>query len=254
MTTNATLIEAQTSLSSVAEDMARSLAFAQNTGGQQQIVTPLLYPSGACVVLRLDVSREGYFVSDAGAGRREAELMGGDRIYGRIAAEQAKRHSVNFDSDLVFDIEVPMEALVTAAIAVANASKDAVRDTAEKLSERKADAQRERLWRTLFGIFPRDRVFENVEFSGRSEIWKFDALVQMDRPLLFHTVAPSSISVQSAVARFLDVKDNGGNETVRVSVATSLHQTPHLQLLTRISRVVEIDAPRAQYEQLPTAA
>jgi hypothetical protein len=254
MTMRATLNLTPDALAIVADEVARSLSYAQSSNGLQQIVTPLLYPSGACVVLRLDASRDGYFVSDAGAGRREAELMGGDRIYARIASNQAKRHAVNFDSDLIFDIEVPKDALVAAVVAVANASKEAVRETAERLSERKSELQRERLWRTLFGVFPRDRIIENAEFAGRSETWKFDALVQAERPMLFHTVAPNPISAQSAVARFLDVKDSGGEETVRVSVATSLTETPHLQLLSRTSRVIQIDAPKVQFEQLQVAA
>lgn len=241
-------------LSGVADEIARSLAYAQEHGGQQQIVTPLLYPGGACVVLRLEESADGYFVSDYGAARREADLIGGSRLFARIARDQAQRHGVNFDSDLIFDLEVPRDALVTAAIAVANASKTAVYETAEALSEKKAADQREQLWRLLGRAFPGQKVEENAPFGGRSETWTFDAIVMMDRPALFQTVAPNSISVHAAVSRFLDIRDNGADETIRVSVPTKMRQTPHLSLLARTSQIVGIDEPTSRFSAFAAAA
>lgn len=247
-------MHSERSLAVVAEEVAKMLSFAQEHGGHQQIVTPLLYPGGACVVLRLEKSPNGYFVSDYGAARRECELMGGDRIFSRVAREQARKHGVNFDSDLIFDIEVPREALVTAAIAVANASKASVDETAEALSAKKADTQRERLWKTLFEVFPKESIEENAQFAGRSETWKFDAVVQMEKPILFQTVTPNSLSVHSAVARFLDVKDNGSEATVRVSVPLNVQATPHIQLLSRTSRIIGIAEPKTRFAEIQLAA
>lgn len=242
------------SLQSVAEEVARTLSYSQEFGGHQQIVTPLLYPGGGCVVLRLEASPNGFFVSDYGAARRECELMGGDRIFSRVAREQAKKHGVNFDSDMIFDIEVPREALVTAAIAVANASKASVDETAETISAKKADTQREKLWRTLLDVFPKESVVENGSFSGRSETWKFDAVVQLENTILFQTVSPNSLSVHSAVARFLDVKDNGNEDTVRVSVPFNVQATPHIQLLSRTSRIIGITEPKDRFAETRIAA
>lgn len=241
-------------LSVVADDIARSLAFAQDQGGQQQIVTPLLYPGGGCVVLRLEESPDGYFISDYGSARREADLMGGGRLFARIAREQAARHGVNFDSDLIFDIQVPREAVVTAAIAVANASKAAVDETAETLSEKKAADQRERLWRILGVAFPGYQVQEDASFTGRSETWKFDAIIMMDKPALFQTVSPTANSVHAAVSRFLDVRDSDANATIRVSVPTAIKATPHIALLARTSQIVGIDQPASRFAAFLEAA
>lgn len=242
------------SLGDVAADVARALSYAQEYGGQQQIVTPLLYPGGGCVVLRLEHSATGFFVSDYGAARHEADLMGGQKIFARIARRQAEKHGVNFDSDLIFDIEVPAEALVAASIAVANASKAAVDATAEALSEKKADAQRERLWRLLGLAFPNRKVEHNGSYRGSTDNWTFDAIVIDEKPVLFQTVAPNPLSVHSAVTRFLDVKDGGPDETVRVSVVLDLHATPHSAVLARTSKLVEISAEASSFAKLATAA
>lgn len=238
-----TLYERNYQLASVAKEIASSLAFAQERGGEQQIVTPLLYPGGARVVLRVQMTPDGYFLSDYGAGKREAELMGDLRIYTRVAKEQAARHGVNFDSDMIFDIEVPRAALVTACIAVANASKTAVDETAEALSQEKAERQKEKLWKKLHGAYPKEKIGENVVFDGHSDTWTFDAIVEADRPILFQTVSSHANSANSAIVRFLDVRSLGAERTTRIAVPTTEQAVPHESVLATTSRIVRITQP-----------
>lgn len=237
-------------LSTVAKEIASSLAFAQERGGQQQIVTPLLYPGGARVVLRVEETPDGYFVSDYGAGKREAELMGDLRIYTRVAKEQADRHGVNFDSDMIFDLEVPRPALVTACIAVANASKSAVDETAEALSEQKAASQREKLWAILHSAYPQMRVNENGKFAGHSDLWTFDAVVHASRPILFQTVTAHANSANSAIVRFLDVRTLGPENTVRIAVPTTERPIPHESVLATTSRIIRLSQPIDTFARL----
>jgi hypothetical protein len=237
------------STNSVAKEVAQALAFARETNGVPMVVTPLLYPGGGRVVLRLEDSREGYIVSDYGAGRREAELMGGGTIYNAIAKRAAERFAVRYDSHMLFELEVPREALVTAAIAVANASQHAVTGTAETLSERRAQDQRSMLFNILKGVYPKDSIHLGQRFSGHSDSWEFDAVViTPQRPALFQIVTPYPAAVNAAVVKFLDVKDAGADKTIRVAVPTSVEKTPHIQLLARTARIVAMDAPASSFK------
>ncbi|NKN39326.1 hypothetical protein HFC70_23560 [Agrobacterium sp. a22-2] len=231
------------SLNQIAEEVARALAYSKSTNGSAMVVTPLLYPGGVRVVLRFEDSPGGYFISDGGAGRREADLMGGRALFTRIARDAADRFGVRFDSDMVFDLEVPREALVAASIAVANASKAAVDATAEKLSEQHAADQREKLWSRLEAAFPGAYVAREAAFIGASAEWKFDAMIeQSERIAVYDLVSPHANSVHAAVSKFLDVRDLGEKAPTRVAVTLSKENTPHLPLLGRTAKIIDISA------------
>lgn len=232
---------------SIAKEVAQALAYAKETNGVPTVITPLLYPGGGRVVLRIEHSPEGYIVSDFGAGRREAELLDGGHLFNQIAKRAAERFAVRYDSFMLFDLEVPREALVTAAMAVGNASKYAVEATAEALSERRANDQRASLWQVLEGVFPSGSVFRNERFSGHSDAWEFDAVVRLDRPALFQVVTPYPAAVNAAVAKFLDVKDIGSDRTIRVAVTTNQERTPHISLLGRTARIIALNAPKDSF-------
>ncbi|MDR9758813.1 hypothetical protein RJJ37_04055 [Rhizobium redzepovicii] len=231
------------SINAIAEEVSRALSYSKCGNDGAMVVTPLLYPGGSRVVLRFQESPEGYFISDLGAGRREADLMDGDTIFTKIAKAAAERFGVRFDSDMIFDIEVPREALVSAAISVANASKEAVDHTAARVSERRAMDQRDRLWSRLAAAFPGAYVAREIMVQGASSHWNFDAMIQVgEHQSLFDLVAPHPASVHAAVSKFLDVKDLGENSPVRVAVTVDKEHTPHLPLLGRTAKIIQLNS------------
>ncbi|MEC5383077.1 hypothetical protein VSX64_19805 [Aurantimonas sp. C2-6-R+9] len=229
------------SLSSVAEEVARALAFAKSSNQGAMIVTPLIYPGGGRVVVRIAESENGYLVSDFGAARREADLLNGDRIFTRIARQVAMRFDVRFDSDMIFDIEVPRPALTMATMAVANAAKAAVQETAERLSERKADDQRRALWDKLDKVFPKLEVAREVTIRGASADWIFDAsLISNGQRAVFDMVVPHNTAVHSAVSKFLDLRDMGISSPQRIAVLSDEKATPHVALLSRTAKIIPL--------------
>lgn len=233
-------------LSQIAEEVARALSYSRSSADGAMVVTPLLYPGGGRVVLRFQDSPGGFFISDNGAGRREADLMGGRNVFARVAKSAAERFAVRFDSDMIFDLEVPREALIAASIAVANASKLAVDQTAEKLSEHHASDQRSRLWERLESAFPGAFVAREAAFKGASAEWKFDALVEINNHrAVYDLVLPHANSVHTAVSKFLDLRDLGENSPSRVAVIVNRDTTPHLPLLGRTAKIIDI-ANRAE--------
>lgn len=241
-------------LNAIAAELAAALAYTQQVNGRQQIVTPLIYPSSSFVVLVIEKSEKGYFLSDFGGASRETDLMGGRALFKRIAKKQALYYGVNFDSEMIFDIDVTIDNLVAAAAAIANASKSTVEDVTESLMRKKSEKQRDQLYRKLFSVFPRDSIQENFSYSGRSEEWEFDAGIIFEKPILFQLVSPNINSINSTLTKFFDVKDNGSDQTVRVSLPAKFTDTPLIPLLSRVSTIVKIDDPDRIYTNLKKAA
>lgn len=243
------------SLSAIAKEVAMAMSYARETSAEPIIVTPLMYPGGGRVPVRIGHSEEGFLVSDFGSARREADMLGGDAVFAKIARDVAQRHEVRFDCDMIFDLHVPRNALAVAAMVIANASRSAVFQTAEKVSERKADEQRIALQAKLEDTFPKHALMMDAMVGGASSSWKFDAAVTQDGRLsVFDLVSPHAGSVNAAVAKFLDVKDLGSAAPNRIAVTLDRDATPHLALLGRNARVLPFASPKKTYLTLAQMA
>src|SRR5579883_550486 len=104
----------------IAEDVARQLVTVEHRPIGSFIKTPLLYPSGSTVVVRVYESASRYFVTDDGLGYQEAELLGASHIYARHARVIADNAGVRFDSQAFFVLEVPRDRLPGAVVSIAN--------------------------------------------------------------------------------------------------------------------------------------
>lgn len=230
-------------INAVADEVARSLAYARTAGEAPTIVTPLLYPGGSRVVLTLREERGTFFVTDGGHGAMEADLLGGSRIFARIARELAEANDIRFDSDLIFDIEVPREALLTAAIVVANASKVAVESTALRLANRRILGHLDRLTEQFDRRFGVDRVIRSPSVRGATGDWDLDLMVRLgDRDALIDLVAANANSANSSIAKFLDISRLPEDRNYRrFSVLLDAKQTPNVGVLGTTSRLVEYD-------------
>lgn len=232
-----------TSISAIADEVARSLSYAKPASEAPVIVTPLLYPGGSRVVLTLREDRGSYFVTDGGHGAREADMLGGSRIYTRVARELAEAHDIRFDSDLIFDIDVPREALLTAAIVVANASKIAVETTAQRLANRKFEGRLERLTEQFDRKFGSHRVIRSPHIRGATGEWELDLLIRTEgRPALIDLVAANANAANSSIAKYLDISRlPEGDGFERFSVLLDAKLTPNIGVLGTTSRLVDYD-------------
>jgi hypothetical protein len=238
------------SIEHTANEVARALVRVSAREESVRLSLPLLYPGGGMVGVELSRLRGGFLVSDAGAARREAGLLGGERAFLRIAQDVAKRFGIRFDHNMIFDLDVEETELVPAVMAVANAAKTAVENTAIHLATAEHADHRAYLWDRLQGVYGRAFVREPVSFKGAStEIYDFDAAIKVQGSLtLFQVVTPNANSVNSAVTKFLDVKDLGEQAAPnRVSVVINKDRTPRLLVLGRTSRILPAESPDDQY-------
>ncbi len=232
-------------LAHIAAVVAEKLATSRISGTSAYITTPLTYLGGSPVVVRLDQQGIKYFVSDAGLGSREAELVGGIRAFPKIADTAAARFGVAFDRHAFFEAEVSTDDLISSVIAVANASRSAADLVSYRMAEKAANDARFVMRERLFRAFNPSIIATDFVFRGASnDEWEFDAAVKQDEHLaLFQVVTPAPQSVVSAAARFIDVSDISQAEPPRlVGVLQDRARTQRIKLLQRSAMIIDMAA------------
>jgi hypothetical protein len=244
-------------LQAVVEELARELVSVEYRSGSSFIRTPLLYPSGGSVVVRVDEhSASSYFVSDMGFGYQEAEFMGASLTYARHARLIAENAGVRFDHHAFFVIQVGRDQLAGAVATIANCSLEATTVAAYKLAERKVADEADRLYQRLITIFEPAAVRRNEEVIGASHTsWPVATIVRSDRGRLtiFEPVTPHHASVASVATKFNDISllDTPPN---RVAVVRNKQEMgTYLAVISQTADVVTRDAPDKTIVRLAAA-
>ncbi len=196
-----------TDLSAIADEVARSLATATSDGRGGYIRTPLRYPGGSCVVVMISGDGDRFFVTDMGFGMSEAEQIGAEGQYARIAPEIARRRGLSFDQHSFFLVECNRLQLVGAVGLVANCSKEAVDLAALRLAEKRHSEVESAFFDRLEKVFGKTHVSRDVTIQGaHKRDWEVDALVSHDgKVVAFDFVKPSPQSAYPVIAKFLDL-------------------------------------------------
>ena len=199
-------------LAAIAKEVARQLARAFEQQDGVYISTPLLFASGAPVVVQISRGPDDQFVvSDMGAGYHEARLTGADQHYTRAANEVAAKAGIRSDGKVLADSEISREQLAVAVTVVANCSLETWSLAEHRNRERKQqDTTNEfysRMFRAVKRRQPLAEVSRNVSFRGNSSSdWDFDVLVKVrDDRSLFDFVSPHPQSVAFATTKCSDV-------------------------------------------------
>jgi hypothetical protein len=238
------------------ESATRALINTEFRDGSAYISTPILYPSGSTVVVRVVDNGKTYFVSDIGMGYQEAELMGASLIYGRHARTIAENAGIPFDSEAFFVIEASREQLPGAIAMVANCSQEAVALAAYKLADRRAADLAEALYERLVRIFTEKKVAKNASVIGASNTeYNVAALVTAEKkPAVFEAVANHPSSIVFADSKFHDL---ALLETPPISIAMVRKKkklgTYH-NLLAQVAHVIETDVSDERIGRLARAA
>lgn len=239
----------------VIDDTVRGLVSTQHNPDGSFVRMPLLYVSGANVVVRVDSgSRAGlWFVSDYGFGATEADMIGaasGFRWHARVLATNA---GIKFDENAIFVAEVTTDQLAGAIITVGNCSQEAVSIAALKLSEKKTTEDQAQLYERLVRIFTPAAVFREAELVGSSNtVWPFANVIHFGgKPkAIFESVRFHRNSVVNVAAKFHDVAllEEPPN---RVAVVRNKEEFGTLlNVLTQSADVIQLSVPDATIERL----
>lgn len=240
----------------VVDSVARVLADARHDRDGSFISTPVLYPGGSIVVVRIDEHVDGrYLVTDMGLGFQESDLMGASHTFARVAPEVSARFGVRFDQHAFF-LDVRREQLAGAVSVIAACSQEAVQHTAFKLAERKRADAADRLYDRLAEVFAATNVERGAEVLGASNTpWHVTALVTADgHRAAFEPVSDHHSSIASTVVKFVDLSQLD-NPPARIAVVRSKEKLgTRLSLITTVGSVVEESVSSQTLERLARAA
>lgn len=231
--------DAAHNLKHVAQAVAHALVDTSVNGGSAFISTPLLYPSGSHVVVRMDGAGDRWFVSDDGYGHLEAEMMGGLSTFRRLARPLADRAGVQFDQRSFYVLEVERDALLGAVITVSNVSKQVAERAAFAVEERRIAVSRDVFEQRLVAAFGTRSIAHNVSIVGASgKEWDVDVGITSDSHVqrLFEFVTPRAASVAAAVMKFTDIRAvEHAPKTAAVLSDRSRTEAPLVSLLSRVT-------------------
>ena len=238
------------------ESVTREIVVAEHRDGCSYIKTPLSYPGGSMIVIRVNDAFPEFFVSDFGAGYSEAEMMGASAIFSRHAREIADHAGIGFDTHSFFVARATREQLPGALVTVANCSQEAVAVAAYRLAERPVSDDAENLFERLVTVFPRDWVAKDAEVIGQSNTrWHVATMVRGGRrPTIFEPVSSHHMSIFAASTKFRDISEMSDAPGRVAIVRKKAELKTYLAVLSRTANVIERDVPNETLVQLANAA
>ena len=236
----------------VVQRAAAQLVSLRAVGESSYVSTPILYPSGSCVIVRVDGHGSNFFVTDFGTGFEEASDLGAERTYRRIAKSVAERTGVRFDGHALFELEVTEGQLAGAISAIANASLEAVQLAFMKSAEHAQQDENAILHNRLSALFSSRFVARDAQILGGSNTkWRVSSLVTLAGSVgAFEAVSKHQMSVVSVASKFADIARSDAPPS-RIAVVNSKEGLGTLLgVLTPNASVVEKTAPDTTIRRL----
>ena len=246
----------QTSFGKLVETVAGELVTVKHDAGRSFISTPLMYPNGTSVVVRIEGAGGEYFVTDFGMGYEEAEMMGAVNIYSRSGKFVAEAAGIGFDRHSFFALRVSRTQLAGAIVTVANCSKEAVSVAAYKLADRRSKDAASILYSRLVTVFPKRVVARNVPILGQSNTeWHVATIVRGDRyNAIFEPVSSHHVSVCAAATKFHDIAALEDAPSRVAVVKKKSEMKTYLAVLSQAASVIEQSASNDVYSEIAEAA
>lgn len=207
------------------------------------ITTPLTYPSGSMVGVRVVPSQGGYWVTDFAMGYREAEAMEAQRSFGSHAGRMKEELGVEYTERHEVRLFATERQIAWAIRRVSYASHRIMQKAFHSMPEWDEQEIGAVLYQRLREIYG-EAAKEHVSIVGSSNLdWKFAAQVEIGgRRVLFDVVTPYYTSVCSAVSKFTDIR-RLGEDNHPVAVVDDLEKMGKwLPLVSQEAEVIEDDA------------
>jgi hypothetical protein len=194
-------------LSTAVNNAIQTLVRAEHFHAGSIVSMPVLYPSGASVVLELFAQGDRVMVSDRGGGHMEAEYIAATRIYSGEANRIARDAGIKFDGRDMFIAEASLDRVDAAMAIVASCSSIAAAQTAIKVAERDERDAKQALFERLVEVFGENGFKRDVPFIGASNHkWNVEAVVEgSGSPIIFNSVTKSYVSATGTAAKFNDL-------------------------------------------------
>lgn len=205
---------------------------------------PLFHPSGAAATVKIQPHGGSLLVSDGGFAYREAEMIGAERMFRRVAEEQAAEIGGNATNRALSIIAT--ESTLAGAIAdIANASARISSQIAKKAGARGEAEIIDFLYKRLVSVFGGLHVKAQVPLLGPStKEWLADAVVNFeDRRAVFQAVTRHHASVYSTSAMFHDIALRDDAPITIAVVRDKQELGAFLGILSQAGHVIEESQP-----------
>ena len=230
---------------SVVDAAARELMRVKHEGnGRSQITLPLFYPSGAVVAVDVIAGASGYVVTDAGLGFREAEMFGGEHLFGRNAAPIAERFGIEAGRR-EFRSTANVDQLAGTIADVGAASSQLAHRLYERMVQRTEAEIAGQLYDKLVHVFGSPKVVAEATVTGASSHkWRVSALVKLDgRDMAFQAVSNHHSSVYSSATMFHDLALLDRRPLAVAVVRNRREMGEYVGILSQAANVIEADVP-----------
>jgi hypothetical protein len=210
------------------------------------VSTPLLYPSGGTVAVRVSGDNEaGYTVTDMALGYDEAQSMGAANLYSRIIKQAAADAGVALEGHQLTVTGVALDQLVGAVMAVANCAMTGTVVAADRQEEREKRDDIAKLVDRLERIFK--KVCPREPITGSSTYkWTVDALVRRGTHVaVFDAVSPHHASVFPTTTKFHDLALLDVAPVCVASVKTTHELGQFYPVLAQNGHIIEASTPNA---------
>lgn len=223
------------------EAAVRDLVSIRDVGDRRFVSLPMLYPDGSNVTLSLSHGPNGIRVSDNGFAYRDAESVGAERSFERVARGIAEPLGVDTSSRLVY-VDAALDDLYRAICDVAAVSWKVANEISARTSESQEIEMAEEIRVRLRRVFGEAKVSGDRKVLGAStREWEVSAIVRGDHgPVIFQVVSKYENSVFRAVTAFGDIANVERPPALVAVIANRAEMGNKLALLSREARVIEI--------------
>lgn len=209
---------------------------------------PVQYPSGSLASLEITGGADTAWISDRGLGYLEAEMMGADASYSRIARHEAEARGVSFDGRAIFALKLPLDQLAAGIVAVANASVFAAAETIRFEQDKKVHESNQRIFERVQRAFPDADVTLQMEIDGGRSSWTVHNVVQLPgRTGIFEPTTQHQASIS---AKFLMFSDLSSRQSLSLNAV--MRDPKNLdakgQMLRDVANIIAIDDPISAYQ------
>ena len=237
------MIATSGSLRETAESVARQIVGVDHTSARSLIWTPLTFPSGSFVGVRLTNGGGTYSLSDMAMSYEETRNVRAQRAFNRHAPKLAEESGVDFDKRSFLLSGIEREQLPGAVITLANCALSAVTLAVHKQSVLDAKESERRLFERLQRLFGHAEEHRIITGASGTD-WDVDASVMVHgRQVLFEAVGSSKQSIYAAVAKYHDIARLPEAPVRIASVSKREELGSMLGVLSQAASVIEASTP-----------
>lgn len=242
-------------IADTADAVARQIVGVEHGPRRSIIWTPLAYPSGSLVGVRLTNGGSTYAISDMASAYEEARTARAQKSFASHAANVAESAGVGFREGTFFLRGLTQGQLPGAVIALANSAHTAATLSVYRQSALDAREAEEKLFQRLSRLFG-NSLEKHKPITGVSGTeWDVDAVNTIDgQTALFESVGSSKQSIYATVAKYHDIA-RLPHAPVRIAAVRDRRELGSmLGVLSQAANVIEDETPDATVVQFARAA